>query len=144
MGFIAMPFVSMEKMEILNLSENVLGANGVKLLVKASFPNLKKLEVRKCEISNEGALHLTKGYWRMLKDLDIGNNKIQEKGFRDLMIYGDWRNLGFIWILDTKPEFMHDMILPKFAKEFRYYTDNRNSIMKEEFKKLLDNKLVKK
>lgn len=139
-----MPSVSMDKVEILNLRENVLGANGVKLLVKASFPNLKKLEVRKCEITNEGALHLTKGHWRKLTDLDIAQNKIQEKGFRDLMVHGDWRNLGFIWILDTKPEFMHDMILPKFAKDFRYYTENRNPIMKEEFKKLLDNKLVKK
>ena len=59
------------------------------------------------------------------------------------MELGDWISLCFIWILENKSEYMHNLVLPNFGRDFRYYTENSNEFMKDKLKIILDGKFKK-
>lgn len=54
-----------------NLAENGIGNIGVKYLTSANFPLLSLISLSNNKIEQEGAYHLSKGYWKKLKTLRL-------------------------------------------------------------------------
>lgn len=56
---------------ILFLGENLIGATGIKFLVKSDMFRLEYILLSKCELGDEGAKHLAKADWPFIKSIDL-------------------------------------------------------------------------
>lgn len=58
-------------LELLDLSDNLLGVDGVQVLVKCKLPMLQQLDLCKTGIAAAAAKYLAEGHWPLLESLDL-------------------------------------------------------------------------
>lgn len=105
-----------EQLKLLNLDNNMIGCEGVRILVENSnWTWLEVLQLANNHIKNLGLMYLGRSKWAKLKALILFDNMFSEEGVEDLMAR-DWITLEH---LDLRTK--RTPMLAPFGKEKQEY-----------------------